>query len=157
MDKGIIENGKEINVRLESFISEIDVQSDYKQLDLELPAWIFIMLERKGFFDRDFLIVLAKSYCDAEFLKGVITLENKKEIEKMHRILADVEEKIDEEVKTHPIPLSENHDESSINDEKTDLEHQKYDMDRIVEFLECMKSNIDKAIKRIKYWYGDPL
>ncbi len=90
MDKGIIENGKEIKVRLESFISEIDEQSDYKKLDLELPAWIFIMLVRKGFFDRDFLIMLAKSYCDAEFLKGVITLENKKEFEIMQRLIAPI-------------------------------------------------------------------
>ncbi len=41
-------------------------------------------------------------------------------------------------------------DEPSINDEKTDLEHQKYDMDRIVENLECMRSDIDKAIKENK-------
>ncbi len=40
--------------RLESFISEIDERSDYKKLDLELPAWIFVMLERKGFFNQRF-------------------------------------------------------------------------------------------------------
>lgn len=76
--------------RLESFISEIDERSDYKKLDLELPARIFVMLERKGFFNQDFLIMLAKSYCDADFLKGVITLENKKEIEIMQRLIAPI-------------------------------------------------------------------
>ena len=85
-------------------------------------------------------------------LKEVITLKNKKEIEKMHRLL---DKFYCEE--TPPGVKNMSNDESSINDEKNDLEHQKYDMDHIMENLDCMKSDIDKAMKRIRYWYGDPL
>jgi hypothetical protein len=86
-----ISNGtdvKEINVRLESSTDDlIDEGIDYEKLDTEIPLWVYIRLHQKGIFERDFLIMLGKSLCDAEFLKEVITLENKKEMEKMQRIL----------------------------------------------------------------------
>ncbi len=91
MDKGIVSDIKEINVKLESSIDDlIDEGTDYKKLDTEIPLWVYIRLHQKGILERDFLIMLGKSFCDADFLKEVITLVNKKEIEKTQRILGNI-------------------------------------------------------------------
>jgi hypothetical protein len=94
MDKSIISNGmdvKEKNVRLKSSIDDlIDEDIEYKKLEIEIPLRVYLILYQKGIFERNFLIMLAKSVCDADFLKEVITLENKKEIEKMQRLLGEL-------------------------------------------------------------------
>ncbi len=98
MDKQIIYDDigvKETNVRMESFLDEVDEESDYKKLNISVPACVYIMLYRKGFFDRDFLIALSRSTCDAEFLQEKFTHEDKNNFEKMQRILGDLDEDID--------------------------------------------------------------
>ncbi len=80
----------------ESSIDEVtDKGTNYKRLDVEIPLWIYFRLQKKGMLESDFLIMLGKSFCDADFIKEVITLEDKKEIEKLHRILGDLDEDID--------------------------------------------------------------
>ena len=94
MDKRIIYEDigvKESNVRIESFIDEMDEEIDYKKLDISVPACVYIMLYRKGFFDRDFLISLSRSICDAEFLLEKVGLEDKKNFETMQRIFKTTE------------------------------------------------------------------
>ena len=106
MDKIRVSETKEIYVKLKSSIDDLideedrnhkklessiddltDKGTNYKKLDVEIPLWIYIRLQQKGMLESDFLIKLGKSFCDADFLKQVITLEDKKEIEKMQRIL----------------------------------------------------------------------
>ncbi len=93
MDKQIIYDDigvKETNVRIESFIDEVDEESDYKKLNISVPAYVYIMLYKKGFFDRDFSIALSRSNCDAEFLQEKFTNEDKNNFEKMQRILGSI-------------------------------------------------------------------
>lgn len=79
--------GKEFNVRLESFYDFPVEESDYIKLDLELPAWIFINLEKKGIFDQEFLTMLGKSnHCDAYFLTEIIPIKDKYENERIQKI-----------------------------------------------------------------------
>ena len=97
MEKSIIPDGmegNEINVRLDSFIDElpdeIAKEIDYRKLDVNLPAWAYIMLDRKGFFGRDFLLALARSTCDAKNLKETITFEDKRQRDILDRIINNI-------------------------------------------------------------------
>ena len=96
MDKGTEEtNEKEINIKLGSSIDALPIELteniEYNELKLQLPAWSYIRLYKKGFFDRDFLLMLARSTCDVGFLKEIIMLEDKKQKDAMKRVFDNIE------------------------------------------------------------------